>query len=283
MKQTLASVIIFMLMLLLMIAAPVHAGPVIKCLSTTSTENSGLMNYLLPLFEKSTGIKVMLIARGTGAALEAGRRGDADVVLVHAKADELKLLREGWFVNRHDIMYNEFIILGPASDPANIKEAASAPDAFRRIALSGSSFVSRGDRSGTHKKELSIWEAAGIRPLGQWYMEAGQGMAKSMRIASEKGAYVLADRGTWLSRLDQMNLVILFDGDSMLFNQYGVMAVNPERHAHVKYEAAMAFVHWLISEQGQRAIGGFRVNGKALFVPNAGGSTDWCEPVDCGK
>jgi len=243
----------------------------IKCLSTTSTENSGLTDYLLPMFEDKTGIRVLLIARGTGAALEAGKRGDADVVLVHAKSAELKLVEEGYFTDRRDVMYNDFIILGPEADPAGIKGAATAEEAFRNISEAAAPFISRGDNSGTHKKELGIWADAGIaKPSGEWYMEVGQGMAKAMRIASEKGAYVLADRGTWLSKKDKMHLGVLLEGDPGLFNQYGVMAVNPEKHPHVKYREALAFIQWLVSGEGQRAIGGFKVNGKQLFIPNAG-------------
>lgn len=273
MKYTLA--LTCMLAALLAPALVSGAEPVtIKCLSTTSTENSGLTDYLLPMFENKTGIRVMLIARGTGAALEAGRRGDADVVLVHAKQDELKLVQEGYFIDRRDVMYNDFIILGPSSDPAGVKGAATARDAFKRISKTAALFISRGDNSGTHKKELGIWKEAGMPgPFGGWYMEVGQGMSKAMRIASEKGAYVLADRGTWLSKKDSMHLSVLLEGDPKLFNQYGVMAVNPEKHPHVKYKEVKTFMDWLVSEEGQRAIGEFKVNGKQLFIPNAGAGT----------
>jgi len=251
---------------------PVAAATDIICSSTTSTENSGLFTYLLPLIEKKTGITVKVVARGTGAAIEMGKRGDADVAVVHAKEQELKAVEEGFFVNRHDIMYNDFVIIGPADDPAKIKGMKSASDALRKI--SGSSpFVSRGDNSGTHTKELSIWKKVGIEPQGQkWYLEVGQGMEKTQRIANEKRAYTLTDRGTWLATKDKdrLEMTIVLEGDPILFNQYGVMAVNPEKHKHVKYKEAMEFVNWLVSKEGQDAISSFKdKNGNQLFIPNA--------------
>jgi tungstate transport system substrate-binding protein len=245
----------------------------IICASTTSTDNSGLFNYILPIFEKKTGIKVKIVARGTGAAIEMGKRGDADMVLVHAKEQELKAVEEGYFVDRHDLMYNDFVIIGPANDPAKIKGIKSAADAFRKIAESAQSFVSRGDNSGTHTKELAIWKKTGIDPKGQkWYLEAGQGMEKSQRIADEKQAYTLTDRGTWLATKDKdkLEMAIVLEGDPVLFNQYGVMAVNPEKHKHVKYNMSTEFINWLISKEGQEAIGSFKdKNGNQLFIPNA--------------
>ncbi len=241
--------------------------------STTSTENSGLFGYILPIFEKKTGIKVKVVARGTGAAIEMGKRGDADAVFVHAKELELKAVEEGYFVNRHDVMYNDFVIIGPPDDPAKIKGIKSAVDAFRKIAESGSPFVSRGDNSGTHTKELAIWGKAGIDPKGKkWYLEAGQGMEKTQRIANEKLAYTLTDRGTWLGtkEKDKLEMVIVFEGDPILLNQYGVMAVNPEKQKHVKYKEAMEVVNWIISKEGQQAIAAFKDNyGNQLFIPNA--------------
>ena len=241
--------------------------------STTSTENSGLFAYILPMFEKKTGIKVKVVARGTGAAIEMGKRGDADAAFVHAKEQELKAIEEGYFVNRHDVMYNDFVIIGPPDDPAKIKGIKSAVDAFRKIAESGSLFVSRGDNSGTHTKELSIWGKADIDPKGKkWYLEAGQGMEKTQRIANEKRAYTLTDRGTWLATKenDKLEMVILLEGDPILFNQYGVMAVNPERHKHVKYKEAQEFINWIISKDGQQAIASFKDKyGNQLFIPNA--------------
>ena len=254
-------------------ALPVSAGTEIICSSTTSTENSGLFDYLLPLFEKKTGIKVKVVARGTGAAIEMGKRGDADVALVHAKEQELKAVEEGFFVNRHDVMYNDFVVISPANDPAKIKGIKSAEDAFKKIADGSFLFVSRGDNSGTNTKELSIWKKVGIEPKGQkWYLEVGQGMEKTQRVANEKRAYTLTDRGTWLATKDKdkLEMVIVLEGDPILFNQYGVMAVNPEKHKHVKYKEATEFINWLISKEGQQAIGSFKdKNGNPLFIPNA--------------
>lgn len=250
----------------------VAAETEIICSSTTSTENSGLFGYILPIFEKKTGIKVKVVARGTGAAIEMGKRGDADVAFVHAKEQELKAVEEGFFVNRHDVMYNDFVIIGPPDDPAKIKGIKSAAEAFKKIAES-SKFVSRGDNSGTNTKELSIWKKVGIEPKGQkWYLEVGLGMEKTQRIANEKRAYTLTDKGTWLATKDKdkLEMAIVLEGDPILFNQYGVMAVNPEKHKHVKYKEAMEFVNWLILKEGQQAIASFKdSNGNALFIPNA--------------
>ena len=244
----------------------------IICSSTTSTENSGLFSYILPMFEKKTGIKVKVVARGTGAAIEMGKRGDADVAFVHAKEQELKAVEEGFFVDRHDVMYNDFVIIGPVNDPANIKSEKSTTESFKKIAAS-STFISRGDNSGTHTKELSIWKKAAIEPKGQkWYLEVGQGMEKTQRIADEKRAYTLTDRGTWLATKDKdrLEMAIVLEGDPTLFNQYGVMAVNPAKYKHVKYKEAMEFINWLISREGQQAIASFKdKNGNPLFIPNA--------------
>jgi tungstate transport system substrate-binding protein len=228
---------------------------------------------MLPIFQKQTGITVDVVAVGTGAALELGRRGDADLVFVHAKEVELEAVREGYFINRHDVMYNDFVVIGPLDDPVKVREAGSAPEAFRRISRAGHLFVSRGDNSGTHTKELFLWKKAGINPEGmKWYLEVGQGMAKTQRIAYEKQAYTLTDRGTWLTAKDKdrLEMMIVFEGDPLLYNQYGVMAVKPARHGHVKYKEAMTFINWLISEEGQTVIGSFRdKSGNQLFVPNA--------------
>jgi tungstate transport system substrate-binding protein len=268
------------------IVSNVSAETRIRCASTTSTQNSGLFDHILPIFEKKTGIKVDVVAVGTGAAIEIGKRGDADVVLVHAKEQELKAVEEGYFVNRHDVMYNDFIIIGPANDPLKIKGIKSATEAFKKIAESDYPFVSRGDKSGTHTKELSIWERAGIDPKGgsrkgdnvplahsqKWYLEVGQGMEKTQRITNEKRAYTLTDRGTWLATKDKdkLEMIIVLEGDQILFNQYGVMAVNHQKHKHVKYKEAMEFINWLISKEGQHAIASFKdKNGNQLFIPNA--------------
>lgn len=252
------------------------AETTILCASTTSTQNSGLFDSILPLFEKETGIKVRVIAVGTGAALEIGKRGDADVVLVHSKDDELRMVREKWFVDRHDVMYNDFVVVGTPSDPAMISGLRNAGNALKKIAEEGALFVSRGDNSGTHKKEMKLWKESGIRPEGKWYLEIGQGMAKTLRIANEKRAYTISDRGTYLTVQDKekLELMIVVQGDAELLNQYGVMAVNPEKHSHVNYKEAKEFVDWLISDKGQKAIALYRDrNGNQLFHPNANRGT----------
>jgi tungstate transport system substrate-binding protein len=273
MKKSAALLVVLGICIIAFGALPASAATEIICSSTTSTENSGLFDYLLPLFEKKTGIKVKVVARGTGASIEMGKRGDADVAMVHAKEQELKAVEEGFFVNRHDIMYNDFVVIAPAHDPAKIKGIKSAAEAFKKIAEGNFPFVSRGDNSGTNTKELSIWKKVGIEPKGQkWYLEVGQGMEKTQRVANEKQAYTLTDRGTWLATKDKdkLEMIIVLEGDPILFNQYGVMAVNPEKHKHVKYKEAMEFVNWLISKEGQQAIASFKdKNGNPLFIPNA--------------
>jgi tungstate transport system substrate-binding protein len=254
---------------LLLLAAPARAGERIVCAGTTSVQNSGLFDHILPLFEKKTGITVHVVARGTGAALETGKRGDADVVLVHAKELELQLVEEGYFTDRHDVMYNDFLIVGPTDDPLRLGMERSAAHAFRKIFIDSHPFVSRGDDSGTHRKERSIWKEAGLSPAGAWYLVVGQGQEKTQRIANEKRAYTLTDRGTWLSKKDELAMAVAFEGDPVLFNQYGVMAVNPARHRHVRNREALVFIHWLISDEGQEAIASWRLNGRALFHPNA--------------
>jgi tungstate transport system substrate-binding protein len=264
---------ILTLLLFIVTAGTVIAKDTILCASTTSTQNSGLFDDILPLFEKKTGIRVKVIAVGTGAALEIGKRGDADVVLVHSKDDELKMVAHGWFVDRHDLMYNDFIILGPPADPAGIRGMKEAYHALANIASAKALFVSRGDNSGTNKKEMKLWKAAGLNPKGNdWYLEVGQGMAKTLRITGEKRAYTFSDRGTFLSLKDRekMELEVVLEGDPDLYNQYGVMAVNPENHPHVKYKEAMTFINWLISAEGQSAISSFAdTRGNQLFAPNA--------------
>jgi len=266
-------ILVMTLIMMFIHAKNVYAEKEIICASTTSTENSGLFGYILPIFEKKAGIKVKVVARGTGAAIEMGKRGDADVTFVHAKEQELKAVKEGFFVNRHDVMYNDFVIIGPSNDPAKVQGIKSPSEAFQKIAASGIPFVSRGDNSGTHTKELSIWKKVGIDSKGQkWYLEVGQGMEKTLRIANEKRAYTLSDRGTWLATKgkDKLEMIIVLEGDPILFNQYGVMAVNPEKHKHVKYTESMEFVNWLISKEGQQAIASFKDKyGNQLFIPNA--------------
>jgi tungstate transport system substrate-binding protein len=260
------------LSILLLLATPAFAERIV-CASTTSTQNSGLFDYILPIFNAKTGIEVHVIAVGTGAALEMGKRGDADVVFVHAKEMELQGVKEGYFVNRHDVMYNDFVVVGPKGSAGEFGGLKRASDVFSKIAKEKYTFVSRGDNSGTHQKELSLWGVAGVDPKGNdWYLEVGQGMSKTLRVANEKQAYTLTDRGTWLSMMDKdlLDLEIVFEGDPALFNQYGVMAVNPEKYGHVRFDGAMAFINWLISDEGQRAIGSYRdERGNQLFVPNA--------------
>jgi tungstate transport system substrate-binding protein len=271
--RLLKGILVIAFVLMVGINTGVSADRGIILSSTTSTENSGLFGYILPIFENKTGIKVKVVARGTGAAIEMGKRGDADIVFVHAKEQEMKAVEEGYFVNRHDVMYNDFVIIGPSNDPAKVKGMKSAANAFRKIAESKNLFVSRGDNSGTHTKELSIWKKIEINPKGQkWYLEVGQGMEKTQRIANEKRAYTLTDRGTWLATKDKdkLEMTIVLEGDPILFNQYGVMAVNPEKQKHVKYKDAMELINWLISKEGQSAIASFKDKyGNQLFIPNA--------------
>jgi tungstate transport system substrate-binding protein len=239
--------------------------------STTSTEDSGLFGYLLPTFKQKTGIDVKVVAQGTGQALDTARRGDADVVLVHARAQEEKFLAEGFGVKRFDVMYNDFVLIGPKSDPAGVK-GKDIETALRTIETKAAPFVSRGDRSGTHTAELALWKQAGVdlaTSKGAWYREIGQGMGAALNMASAMGAYVLSDRGTWISFGNKGDLAIVVEGDKRLFNQYGVMLVNPQRFPHVKKELGQAFIDWLISGDGQAAIAGYRINGQQLFFPDA--------------
>jgi tungstate transport system substrate-binding protein len=239
--------------------------------STTSTEDSGLFGYLLPIFKQKTGIDVKVVAQGTGQALDTARRGDADVVLVHARAQEEKFLAEGFGVKRFDVMYNDFVLIGPKSDPAGVK-GKDIETALRTIETKAAPFVSRGDRSGTHTAELALWKQAGVdlaTSKGAWYREIGQGMGAALNMASAMGAYVLSDRGTWISFGNKGDLAIVVEGDKRLFNQYGVMLVNPQRFPHVKKELGQAFIDWLISGDGQAAIAGYRINGQQLFFPDA--------------
>lgn len=240
--------------------------------STTSTEQSGLFKHLLPIFEKKSGIQVRVVAVGTGQALDIGRRGDADVVLVHAKPLEEKFMAEGQGVKRYDVMYNDFVLIGPKSDPAHVQGTKDVAVAFRKIKEAQAPFVSRGDRSGTHFAELEIWRLAGIdiaREKGAWYRDTGQGMGPALNTAAAMNAYILSDRGTWLSFKNRGDLVIAVEGDRRLYNQYGVMLVNPAKHPNVKAKLGQAFIDWLISPEGQDAIASYRINGEQLFFPNA--------------
>ncbi|WGS21573.1 MULTISPECIES: substrate-binding domain-containing protein [unclassified Bradyrhizobium] len=240
--------------------------------STTSTEQSGLFGYLLPQFTKASGIGVKVVAVGTGQALDIGRRGDADVVFVHDRPAEDKFMSEGQGVKRFDVMYNDFVIVGPKADPAHIAGDKDVADALRKIAAATAPFISRGDRSGTYEAELRLWKDAGIdlaAAKGSWYREIGQGMGPALNMAASSNSYVLSDRGTWLSFKNRGELTILTEGDRRLFNQYGVMLVNPAKHPNVKAQDGQAFIDWLISPAGQTTIAGYKVGGEQLFFPNA--------------
>jgi len=240
--------------------------------STTSTQNSGLFDHILPKFTAKTGTEVRVVAVGTGQALKNARNGDGDVVLVHSKPDEEKFVAEGWGVKRHDVMYNDFVIVGPAADPAGIAGSKDADQALKKIAEAKASFASRGDNSGTHKAELRLWEKTGVDPThasGDWYLETGSGMGATLNTAVGKHAYTLADRGTWLSFANKDDFEVLVEGDPKLFNQYGVILVNPEKHPRVKAEKGQAFVDWLTSSEGQKAIASYKIDGQQLFFPNA--------------
>jgi len=240
--------------------------------STTSTEQSGLFKHILLVFEKKTGIQVRVVALGTGQALDMARRGDADVVFVHDKVAEEKFIAEGYGVRRLEVMYNDFILVGPKSDPAKIAGGKDILAAYKRIAGAAAPFVSRGDRSGTHAAEVRLWKAAGIDPAigkGTWYRETGSGMGPTLNTAAGMNAYAFTDRGTWLSFKNRGELVIVVQGDKRLFNQYGIMLVNPAKHAHVKKDLGQAFIDWVVSADGQRAIAGYKIGADQLFFPNA--------------
>jgi len=252
--------------------AAAQAQASITVASTTSTEQSGLFRHLLPPFESKTGIQVRVVAVGTGQALDIGRRGDADVVFVHDTKAEEKFVAEGSGVKRFEVMYNDFVLVGPKSDPAKIAGGKDILEALRRISAAGAPFASRADRSGTHAAELRYWQAAGVDLVpakGKWYKETGSGMGPTLNTASGLNAYALTDRGTWLSFRNRGDLAVLVEGDKRLFNQYGVMLVNPQKHPHVKREAGQKFVDWLVSAEGQSAIASYRIDGERLFFPNA--------------
>lgn len=264
-KKILLSLIIFTLIF----TSAAAAQEVLTMATTTSTENSGLLDELLPPFEEKFDVRVDVVAVGTGAAIELGRNGDADIIFVHARDAEEEFIEAGYGVNRRDVMYNDFIVLGPPSDPAGIRDAESAVQAFEKIKEEGAEFVSRGDDSGTHKKELSLWEEAGIDPDGSWYLESGQGMGPSINMANEREAYILADRGTYLAYSGDVELEIVNSGDSALFNPYGIIPVNPAYHTHVNYQMAMAFTGYVTSQQGQNIINNYKRYDEQLFYPSA--------------
>ncbi len=243
--------------------------PFILVASTTSTEQSGLFGHITPKFTEATGIEVRVVAVGTGQAFAIARAGDADVLFVHDTAGEEQFVAQGFGVERRDVMFNDFVIIGPADDPAGIADAASAVETVRRIAALEAPFASRGDDSGTHRAELRLWEEAGIDPAGRWYRSLGSGMGPTLNTAAGMGAYVLADRGTWLNFHNRQHLAVLFEGDPALFNPYGSVLINPERHPYLKHDLAMQWHDWLVSAQGQAAIAGYEINGEPLFFPNA--------------
>jgi tungstate transport system substrate-binding protein len=249
---------------------PASGDPVrLRMATTTSTENSGLLAELLPPFEEANNVVVDVIAVGTGQALELGRNGDVDVVMVHAPSLEEEFVAQGYGVERVGFMYNDFVVLGPPRDPAEISGSGDVVSAFRRIAESESLFISRGDNSGTHNKELNIWEEAGIAPSGAWYREAGQGMGAVITVSDNEEAYTLADRGTYLSYLGDIDLDVVVEGDPVLFNPYAAIVVDPELHPHVDHETAQAFIDFLVSDEGQSIIGSFTIGGEPLFTPDA--------------
>ena len=249
------------------VPATASAQESITVASTTSTEQSGLFKHLLPEFRKATGIEARIVAVGTGQALDMGRRGDADVVFVHDPAAEEKFIEEGFGVKRLPVMYNDLVIVGPRTDPANTR-GRDVVAALRRIAAAKAPFASRADKSGTHAAELRYWKQAGIEPRGAWYRETGSGMGATLNTAAGMNAYALADRGTWLSFRNRAGLVILVEGDTRLFNQYGVMLVSPKKHPHVKRDAGLRFVDWMVSPAGQAAIAAYKIEGEQLFFPN---------------
>jgi len=255
------------------VAGGTGADRYITVASTTSTENSGLFGHVLPAFERRTGIAVRVVALGTGQALDVGRRGDADVVFVHDRAAEERFVEEGAGIGRRNVMYNDFVLIGPDADPAKVSGSHDIAVALRAIRDAKAPFVSRGDRSGTHAAELRLWSDAGIdieTVKGDWYRETGSGMGAALNTASAMDAYVLADRSTWLAFRNRGGLTVLLEGDRRLFNQYGVILVNPARHPQVKRADAQAFIDWLVSPEGQSAIAGYRIDGEQLFFPNAG-------------
>lgn len=261
------------LLLALACADSAPAQRFITVASTTSTEQSGLFDYVLPMFERKTGIEVRVVALGTGQALDLARRGDADVVFVHAKSAEEEFVREGHGVRRFPVMYNDFVIVGPKADPAGIAGGKDTLDALRKIKTAAAPFVSRGDRSGTHIAEVNLWMMADIdidEEKGPWYRETGQGMGPALNIASSMNAYLLSDRATWLAFKNRGELAILVEGDTRLMNQYGVMLVNPDQHPSVKRAEGQAFIDWLVSPEGQAAIADHKIDGEQLFFPNAG-------------
>jgi len=266
---------LFLLISTLLLSSNVFAkkeNKLVRVATTTSTENSGLLKYLSPEFEEKTGYKLHFIAAGTGKALQMGRDGDVDLMLVHAKSAEDKIVAEGYGVKRHSVMYNDFVIVGPKESKEAFTNRNSIEEVLEEIAKSKSRFISRGDDSGTHKKELSLWRMTKTVPdnkTDRWYLEAGQGMGKVLQMTGELGAYTMTDRGTWLAYMDKLPLSIVFEGNPILFNPYGMIAVNPEKYPDTNIKGAQAFIDWMTSAEGQALIGNFKISGKVLFIPNA--------------
>jgi tungstate transport system substrate-binding protein len=259
--------------LLLSVAPAALAQKFITIASTTSTEQSGLFKHMLPAFHKKTGIEVRVVALGTGQALDMARRGDADVVFVHAKSAEEKFIADGHGVKRLPVMYNDFVLVGPKSDPAKVAGGKDITEALKKIKTTSAPFVSRGDRSGTHMAEIALWKQSGVdiaAEKGPWYRDTGQGMGPALNTASSMNGYILTDRATWLAFKNRGDLKIVVEGDKRLFNQYGVILVNPEKHTHVKREMGQAFIDWVVSPDGQRSISDYKISGEQLFFPNAG-------------
>jgi tungstate transport system substrate-binding protein len=272
-KAMVLSLVIFLLLSTFLFLSSCRKEKELIMSSTTSTQDSGLFDALLPVFQKKTGYTVKVIAVGTGEAIELGKRGEADLIFVHSRKAEDEFVADGWGLNRKDVMYNDFVVAGPQSDPADISGSSSAADAFQRIAAQQSAFVSRGDDSGTHKKEMALWASSGLEPEGDFFIETGQGMGESLRIADEKQAYILTDRGTWLAQKDTFSITVLFEKDADLFNPYGIIAVNPAKHPdlEIDYDGAMLFIEWIVSEEAQEIIRTFGVEeyGQPLFYPDA--------------
>jgi tungstate transport system substrate-binding protein len=268
--RKLIAVALVLCAIILPAAAQNQAGTRLRLATTTSTQDSGLLPILNPPFEKLTGITVDVIAVGSGKAIKLGENGDVDVVLVHDRKAEDKFVSQGFGVNRRDVMHNDFVVVGPPEDPARVAASTSTTDAFARIAAAGAVFVSRGDASGTNTKELDLWAAASVKPKGAWYKEAGQGMGEVLVMSSNLKGYTLTDRGTWIAMKDKLpGLRILSEGDAALFNPYGVIAVNPQKHPEVNYMAAMQYIAWVTSVQGQKIVREYTMGGQQLFTPDA--------------
>ena len=265
------SLLTFAFLSILLTSVPGQAADqVLRLATTTSTANSGLLDFLLPRFTAKTGIEVHMIAVGTGKALRLGREGDVDIVLVHARQAEDQFVADGFGVDRADVMYNDFIIVGPVADPAGVANSSSVAEVFEEIHTSEHPFISRGDDSGTHKRELILWQSAAKTPGGSWYREVGQGMGKTLQVANEVDGYTITDRGTWLAYQSKLDITLLYEDDPPLFNPYGIIAVNPARHADVNYSGASKLIQWIISPEAQKMIGEFKIKGQQLFVPSAG-------------